>query len=361
VKRRQDNVLTRALYATDSSRLPASTAGWETLIRHARESQLLGTLEARLSERRLLEVVPSGPRAHLLSGERIAFAQAGVVRRETREIERALRSVGTTVVLLKGAAYLLAKLPCARGRIFSDVDIMVPHAMLPAVEAALMLGGYATTHHHPYDQRYYRKWMHELPPMRHIKRGTVIDVHHTLVPRSSRIALNAGKLFDAAIPLAEHPVFSVLAPPDMVLHSATHLFNNEDMSHALRDLVDLDVLLRHFGADANFWDRLLVRARELDLRRPLYYMLRWCGRLLDTPIPPHVSAAEDAKAPGPVLSSGMDVLLRAALEPTESKRSTRWARGALYVRGHWLKMPMPLLAWHLSVKAFRRDSKPAPA
>jgi hypothetical protein len=25
------------------------------------------------------------------------------------------------------------------------------------------------------------------------------------------------------------------------------------------------------------------------------------------------------------------------------------------VRGHWLKMPMPLLAWHLTVKAFRRD------
>src|SRR6476469_4270169 len=101
-----------------------------------------------------------------------------------------------------------------------------------------MLSCYATTHHDPYDQRYYRTWMHELPPMQHVKRGSVIDVHHTIVPPTSGTRLNAAALFDAATPLPEASPFLVLAPPDMVIHSATHLFNNEDMAHGLRDLTD---------------------------------------------------------------------------------------------------------------------------
>jgi len=29
----------------------------------------------------------------------------------------------------------------------------------------------------------------------------------------------------------------------------------------------------------------------------------------------------------------------------------------LYLRGHWLKMPVPLLAWHLTVKSLRREQQ----
>ena len=35
------------------------------------------------------------------------------------------------------------------------------------------------------------------------------------------------------------------------------------------------------------------------------------------------------------------------------------ARRALYVRAHWLRMPPLLLAWHLGVKAVRRQEEPA--
>ncbi|RXL80730.1 hypothetical protein EO238_31730, partial [Citrobacter sp. AAK_AS5] len=81
------------------------------------------------------------------------------------------------IVVLKGAAYAMARLPVADGRIFGDVDILVPHETLADVESALMLAGWASIHRDPYDQRYYRMWMHEIPPMRHLHRGTVIDVH----------------------------------------------------------------------------------------------------------------------------------------------------------------------------------------
>jgi hypothetical protein len=54
----------------------------------------------------------------------------------------------------------------------------------------------------------------------------------------------------------------------------------------------------------------------------------------------------------------MDRLLARALYPAADRASTRWARRALYVRGHWLRMPIPLLAWHLTAKTFRREDQP---
>jgi len=70
--------------------------------------------------------------------------------------------------------------------------------------------------------------------------------------------------------------------------------------------------------------------------------------------------ASDRHAPGALTSRMMDELLGRALRPAAARASTRWSRKALYVRGHWLKMPFPLLAWHLTVKALRRcEEQPA--
>src|SRR5690606_2651387 len=134
--------------------------------------------------------------------------------------------------------------------------------------AALMLRGWATTHHNAYDQRYYREWMHELPPMQHVTRQSVLDVHHAILPITARLRSDPAKLLQAAQPVARDPVLKVLAPTDMVLHSATHLFLNEEFSNGLRDLADLDVLLRHFSVDPGFWQKLTMRAGELGLGRP---------------------------------------------------------------------------------------------
>jgi hypothetical protein len=330
---------------------------WEALIRRGRLADLLATLEHRLRERRALDRVPAAPRAHLVAARIVCGAQQAAMRREVAEIAGALRPLGVPLILLKGAAYLLAGLPAAEGRLFSDVDILVPKATLPAVESALMLAGFATTHHHPYDQRYYRRWMHELPPMQHVKRMTILDVHHTIVPETARVHPNAAELIRNAIALRDYPGVATLAPADMIVHSATHLFQNEELTHGLRDLVDLDVLLRHFGRDAGFWTRLVARAAALELGRPLYYALRWTSGLLATPVPAEALAAVACHAPSAPVRACMDALLARALMPSPGESATLWARRALYVRGHWLKMPMPLLAWHLTVKAFRREEE----
>jgi hypothetical protein len=339
-------------------RLDASYGEWEALIRHAREADLLGTLAHRIDACSAMARVPEAPRAHLLSAQIQCRAQRTAVRREIDEVAATLKPLAVPVVVLKGAAYLLADLPPSRGRLFSDIDILVPKAALGAAESALMLAGFATTHLHPYDQRYYRRWMHELPPMQHVKRLTVLDVHHTIVPETARVRLDPRELFRAAMPLDETPGVCVLAPADMVLHSATHLFHNEDFTHALRDLVDIDALLGHFACDATFWHALTSRAAELDLGRSLYYALGCSSRILATSVPPEIMAAVEPHGPPAPLRAAMDRLFATAMRPAAASAATRFARRALYVRGHWLKMPVPLLAWHLTVKSLRREEQP---
>ena len=349
-------------------REPKELARWdsarlELVIRQARRANLLGRLAALLDDRGLLHAIPAAPRAHLEAARTVSLAQEEAVRREVIHICAALRHAGTEGILLKGAAYLFAGLPAGRGRQFADIDILVPRAALGEVEAALMLKGWATTHRHPYDQRYYRHWMHELPPLQHATRLTVLDVHHAILPPTARLKPDSRKLWAASRPIAETEPLRLLAPSDMVLHSAAHLFFNEEFSNGLRDLVDLESLLRHLGPDAGFRDRLVERAEELDLARPLYYACRYVQRVFATAIPPQVLRRVEAARPPAILRFFMDSLFLRALQPDHPSAAdafTELAKQALYIRAHWLRMPPLLLAYHLTAKALRRE-EPAQA
>lgn len=329
---------------------------WDLLIRQARQSNLLGRLAALLAQRQRLSQVPHQPRAHLESSLAVAQRQTQAVRWEVDRIEHALANIPPPIMLLKGAAYIMLQLPCAQGRLFSDVDILVPKPHIEAAELALKMNGWITTLHDAYDQRYYRKWMHELPPMTHLTRQTFLDVHHTILPETARLHPDPQKLIDAAVPLPGHAGLKVLAPVDMLLHSATHLFHEGEFDKGLRDLSDLDILLRHFsGLDPDFWRKLSARAIELDLARPLFYALRYTMRILQTPVPPDVLQAASQHSPDRLALGLMDPLFSRAFRPHHASCEgwlTRPALMLLYVRSHWLKMPFPLLARHLFHKAF---------
>ena len=330
-------------------------AGWDLLLRQADAANLDACLLVLLEDAGLLDTVPAAPRAHLEWTRVGAAGHARAARYEVRQIARALDGLGLPLILLKGAAYAMAGLDAGRGRLFSDIDILVPKGRLPEVEAALMMHGWITTHHDAYDQRYYREWMHELPPMQHARRGNSIDVHHAILPETAPVRPDPARLRAAARPIAGEPHLATLSPADMVLHSAVHLFFDGEFDKALRDLVDLHRLLTQFGKEPGFWDALPARARELELGRPLFYALRYCPRLLGTVVPPSVQAAMAPEGPGTALLWLMDRLFGRALLPLHASCEdvfSNAARFALYVRGNWLRMPPPLLARHLFHKAF---------
>jgi hypothetical protein len=339
------------------------SAQWDLLVRQARSAGLLARIAQLVEAGGWRAHVPLAALAHLEAARVLAAAHHEEMRREVEHIMRPLAPLVVPVVLLKGAAYLLGGLPAALGRTFSDVDILVPRQRLDEVETALLLSGWASTHNSPYDQRYYRQWMHELPPLQHIRRQTVLDVHHAILPDTARHRPDSVRLLAAARALPGMPAVHVLAPADMVLHCIAHLFHNEDMRRGLRDLSDLDRLLRHFSATVGFWDELLVRGGELDLERPLHYGLRCAHTILDTPIPAPVLRAAHRAAPGHTLQALMDGLWRRALASPHASASdalTPAANFMLYVRAHWLRMPPGPLLRHLAIKAWR-GSASAPA
>ena len=334
---------------------------WDVLVRQARNANLLARIAGLVEDLKL--TIHPGPRAHLESANAIAERQYAAVQWEAAKIARALADTGAPVIFLKGAAYVLAGLPVAQGRVFSDIDILVPKSLLPCVEAALMLHGWAGVEQDAYDNNYYRRWMHELPPMEHIKRGSVLDVHHAILPETSDRHPSSEKLIAASVP-TESLGLRVLAPVDMLLHSATHLFDDGEWDHGLRDLVDLDGLLRHFGKDELFWKKLVPRAVELELARSLFYALRYVTRILHTSIPTEVIRAVDlvhGARPPDLLLMLMDALFLRALRPshrTAQDALTPFARWLLYVRAHWLRMPPHLLIYHLLRKALKRAHVP---
>ncbi len=332
-------------------------AGWDLLVRQARRADLLARLAGLFDAQGLTPHLPAGPAAHFESARQVGRAQQAEVLREIEHIRRALLPLGVPITLLKGAAYVAAGLPAAAGRLFSDIDILLPQASLGQAEAALMLGGWASTHHSAYDQRYYRQWMHELPPMMHVRRQTALDVHHAITPLTARWPVDSARLQAAAVALPGTAGLAVLAPADMVLHSMVHLLLNEELSHGLRDLSDIDLLLRHFGAEPAFWPGLAGRAESLGLARALYHAVDSATGILGTPVPLAMRQALAAVAtatPAAPLAALMRGLWRRALRsphPSAGDRRTPISRWALYLRAHWLRMPPLLLARHLGIKA----------
>ena len=327
---------------------------WDLVMRQASSAGLLGRLGALARRVGIEPELPLAVRRHLTAVLTIAEQQQRAVLWELAQLTQALEEVEGPVVLLKGAAYAAANLPPAAGRLFSDIDILVPKPQIGAAEAALMLDGWVSGQRSAYDQRYYRQWMHEIPPMTHLRRKTVLDLHHNILPETARLRTRAGPILARARPLPAFPRFSIPSPVDLVLHSATHLFHEGEWQHGLRDLVDLDSMLREFGAVAGFGDMLLVAAREMNLGRPLFYGLRYCQALLCTPIPDDLLARCPSR-PGEAAASSMDRLFFPALStahPTCRLPGAGPASFALYVRSHWLRMPLRLLLPHLLRKAW---------
>ncbi len=334
-----------------------SPTQWDLLIRQGRQANILARIASDCDACGVLSRIPSGPRRHLQSAVNLVAQQHRDVQRELQFIEEAMARTGVPVVLLKGAAYVIGGLAAARGRMMSDIDILAPREALPEVESALMRRGWVSEAKSAYDQRYYRSWMHELPPMRHFSRQTVIDVHHAIVPLTSRSRPNTAALLAAAQAVQAGSSVRCLAPVDMALHSACHLFHEGELEQGFRGLVDIDSLLREFGALASFWPGLVPRATEFQLVRPLFYALRYTSMLLETPVPADVMGqirhAPGAPVDGPALRF-MDALFLRALRPHHASTTDRWtplARALLYLRGHWLRMPPGLLAVHLLRKS----------
>ena len=315
----KDARLLVAALADPASVVALDAAGWTALIAMARAEQLVGTLAWRIAG---LPVPPAvatilaDARVAAVAGRRAALWEAEMAR-------RALADLNIPVVLLKGTPFAAAGLMAGQGRSIGDLDILVPLAALDRVEAALIAARWEWVKEDAYDDGYYRRWMHELPPLIHRERDRMIDVHHTILPPTAHPTPDAAALIAAAVPLGNG--LSVLSPADMIVHAAAHLFADGDLAGGLRNLWDIHCLILEAGTDG-----LAERAAHHGLRRETMRAARLAHALFATPIPDRWRTW-----------NGLDSLYRRRLLARDGwGRPTRPAtRFAFYVRSHWLRMP----------------------
>ena len=357
-------LLVTAINSPDTvSELPVSEL--DLTLRVARRARLLARLCVDLEKTGNLGLLPQVAVDQLLSARAVAHSRARLAKWELNRIEWALgQSTAVKPVAMKGCAYLLLDLPLAPGRIFADVDLMVPEEQLEDLENHLNERGWRTAQLSPYDQHYYRRWTHELPPLMHVDRDIEVDLHHNIIARTARLNPEPEVLLGSAT-IIENSCYQVLANEAIVLHAITHLMFGDDLADKAHELVDIHDLLKFFSAgDENFWNTLVNRADALNLRRPTYYGLRYVERLLGVSVPDYVTAAVQKWAPPAFVVALMDRLVPRALFPQHPEHRSMLSglcRQLLFIRSHWIRMPPWLLAYHLGYKFYltriRRVSK----
>lgn len=307
---------------------------WNGVITAARAERLLATLAHRLEG----VALPASVRPILAD----ALVDAARERRqalwEADRAAQALRPIGIPVILLKGTAYVAAGIAAGQGRMIGDLDILVPRGALDEVERALLDAGWEWVKPDPYDDAYYRRWMHELPPMIHRERDRMIDVHHTILPLTARPKPDAVALIANREELEGG--LALLSREDRVCHAVAHMLADGDLAGGLRNLWDIRCLLgdvedqlklerraAHHGLAAH-----LVRARRL---------------------------ADHLYGPGEARLGPADRLFVRRLLATDGwGRDGRKALGqGFYIRSHLLRMPPAMLARHLWTK-WRKGHRP---
>jgi hypothetical protein len=335
-------ILVRAL------REPASVEGlsaadWTALISIARAESLSGSLAYRLQDIAVPEAVE-----RILEGARRDAEQARIQALwEAEMARRALAPLAVPVILLKGTAYVAADLPAGIGRSIGDLDIMVPRESLDAVQEALLGAGWEWVKEDAYDDLYYRRWMHELPPLIHKERDRMIDVHHTILPLTARPKPLPLELIGHSKPLANG--LHVLLPEHMIVHAAAHLIADGDLAGGLRNLWDIDRLCREFSKhQEDFFLSVVEEAHVHGLRLEVMRALRLAKQMFGTPVIAYRSPVEfDFE------ERTADRYFRARLLARNGwgQGTRRGLRLAFYVRSHWLRMPPLMLARHLWHKA----------
>ena len=327
-------------------------ADWDGTVRLARQARLLGLIAGRLNEETALwQQIPPRVRGHLQSSINFSAHRLQSVRMELRALDKALPA-SITVVLLKGAAYIAQHQEFARGRMPNDVDLLVRRTDLDEAEASLLAAGWVSETTGEYDQRYYREWSHELPPMRIPGHPLEVDLHHTITPVTSRVRANDDLLF-AGLQTVPGSRYFTLHPFDQIIHAAIHLFQDSDLSGKLRDLVDLDGMIRAAINTESDWAELQERADQHRAGRYLWYALRYCSTWLGTPTP----KATTLHPPSTFVQKVMDMILTRSALPrlpdTPPNVGARIAAQAGTVRYHWLRMPPALLARHIAHKTMK--------
>ncbi len=123
-----------------------STREWRDLILVARANSLLPRVAAFiLNDVKCNLQVPTNVNAHLIASLRHETLFHNQVKDEVNFVNAKIsRALNRNLIVLKGAGYVVASSRAAKGRIFSDIDLLVLKEDVSKVERALHLFGFVS-------------------------------------------------------------------------------------------------------------------------------------------------------------------------------------------------------------------------
>lgn len=318
-----------------------------------RENRSLARFSYLAESAGIIEQLPNKVKHHLNASKIKADRQIHQAQFEAEELTKNLKKIDVTPIFLKGVAYTILKNQTSLGRTYSDMDVLVKKSELTKVEQYLSLYGWFSKKSNDYDQKYYRQWAHEIPPMYQGIRGTVADIHHNIIPPISGKAPDIS-LFSKAVIKTDNDLYT-LSKAGLTLHSIIHLFFNEDFTHAFRDIFDLHLFFNEAMQEQNeaFWQELLDLAIKTNFNVELFYAVRYCSKILGTKFPQSFYQNIQKLAPNKIRLTFADFIFLTILYPKHSSynsvsRTIKESLAAL--RGHLLKMPLHILIYHSAHK-----------
>lgn len=341
------------LLANNQVALDLDIDDWVDVIRIFRSEGVLARFACLLEDSGITAQLPNYVIKHLANAKLVASRQVSSVTFECEEILHIAKTKHEKIYLLKGAAYCLANLSFSKGRTFSDIDLLVTKDLLAKTETTLKLHGWLSEPLSKYDEAYYREWAHEVPPMIHSGRGTVIDLHHNLYLPISGRAPKIELFLDGAI---EIQGFHILRPAAMTLHAVIHLMLNDDLKHAFRDLNDLHLMMTEFDGQC-YWDDLLELAGKSGFENELFLACRYCQHFFQTSISnEHLTKLAKMHQMNWLEVKFLDKCYMLALSPKHKLLKSPFSSFAvslIITRAHLKKMPIKTLLFHSIYKGYR--------
>lgn len=321
---------------------------YHSLLRLLIHSQLHGHIAQKLEN---TDNYPTKFQRHLSAINTFSNAQHVQTIRACNIISVDLEDLTAPVLLLKGAAYIAAKKSNARGRLISDIDILVEKQYLSNVETLLLKNGWVVKELDDFDEKYYREWSHELPPYTHLETGVTLDVHHNLLPGSSGKTINIQDIIETK----RNTEFKLHVPNDgyLILHSAIHLLLNDDIQKGLRDCVDLHYLITDYVKEESI-ETLQGVFRNANCEKEFFVLLNLLTKLFKSEADLYAKKTLELNNKKAYESISND--LEKAVFPASQylyDSTNSFARFKVYIRGHLSKMPLTVFVRHIMFKAYR--------
>jgi hypothetical protein len=255
-----------------------SPQDWVEIEAAARGQGLTLLTYDRLS--RVNSLVPTAVQGRLRDAYLKATARNMVMLHHGGAVLNALCDRGLEVIVLKGL-YLAEAVYTGIGlRTFGDVDLLLRRSDLSAaLDVMRNLGYELSTWYDPDDPN---RDIKHVPPL--MKKGApIVELHWTILEEDEPFAIGVEGMWARSVP-AEIAGASVrgLSVEDLLLHLSLHLTYQHRLAIGVRNLYDIDAVIRRGGVD---WTRLVTTAREWGAERVTWLTLRLLQEIAGTPLP----------------------------------------------------------------------------